>query len=265
MRRQVFRAGRALALVGAAAVATVLGATLPTAARIAGGVHDFRNPGNGGPNTKYANLAELAGRDPCGACHKSHAAAKSEALFGEDFGWTPTSTRIALPSSGLCMSCHDGYASFGPGQEEALGMEHTVAKQHRRHRVEFPYPAPPGAVLTPGRVVMDSRGRPAVEGPGGVLLPLYRDPTGEGLKGGCGTCHEPHGSGNPFLLRVGLVRQLCPVCHGAAKPAGAPAAKDASSWSKRWQSNPPPAAAAATPSPAPAPTEPQAKPGNPTQ
>lgn len=213
-------------------LALVLG-TAGASAGIRGSRHDFRGPANGGPNRSYPNLAELAGKDPCGPCHRSHAALKGEALFGEDYGWTPTSSRIALPSSGLCMSCHDGFATFGTGGQETLA-ERVIVKKHRRHRVEFPYPAPPGALTTPGRVVTDSRGRPAVEGPGGVRLPLYRDPAGRGLKGGCGTCHDPHDPGTPFFLRAASPRQLCPICHGAAKPSAPPAADTGGSWSKRW-------------------------------
>lgn len=222
----------AFAWTWALVAAVVFGSVAPAEARIAGSLHDFRSPENGGPNRSYPNLAELAGKDPCGACHRSHAAAFGEALFSEDYGWTPTSSRIALPSSTLCMSCHDGFATFGTGQETLA--ERAIAKRHRRHRVEFPYPAPPGALPTPGPVVTDSRGRPAVEGPGGIRLPLYRDPVSGQLKGGCGTCHEPHGPGTPSYLRVAPMRQLCPVCHGAPKPA-APATPQ-SSWSQRWQS-----------------------------
>lgn len=233
MRRKILWAGLAVTLAGGVA----LGAAVPALARVAGSVHDFRSPANGGPNTRYPNLAALAGKDPCAACHRSHEASKGEALFGEDYGWTPTSSRIALPSSGLCMSCHDGFASFGTGQAEAL-PEQAIAKRHRRHRVEFPYPAPPDAISTPGKVVSDGRGRPAVEGPGGVLLPLYRDPATGRLKGGCGTCHEPHGPGTESLLRVKTFRQLCPICHGAVKTANPAAPTNASSWSQRWQTTP---------------------------
>ncbi|HHW15359.1 MAG TPA: cytochrome c3 family protein [Firmicutes bacterium] len=194
----------------------------PALAKVAGSVHDFRSPENGGPNTAYPNLAALAGKDPCAACHRSHAAVKGAALFGEDYGWVPTSSRIALPNSTLCMSCHDGHAAFGTGQGDELA-EHAIVKRHRRHRVEFPFPAPPGALPTPGRVVTDGRGRPAVEGPDGVLLPLYRDAATGQLKGGCGTCHEPHGPGTPYLLRTPSVRQLCPICHGAGKTTAPPA------------------------------------------
>ncbi|MGE5553018.1 MAG: cytochrome c3 family protein [Betaproteobacteria bacterium] len=209
------------------------------AAKVVGSVHDFRSPANGGPNTAYPNLAQLAGKDPCAACHRSHAAVKGEALFGEDYGWSPTSSRIALPSSGLCMSCHDGHASFGTGQAEQIA-EHVIVKRHRRHRVEFPYPAPPDALPTPGPVGRDPRGRPAVVGPDGVYLPLYRDPATGALKGGCGTCHEVHGPDTPYFLRTGSVRQLCPVCHGGSKPTASPAGSSAgssapSSWSQRWQ------------------------------
>jgi predicted CXXCH cytochrome family protein len=211
------------------------GPALGALAKVAGSVHDFRSPANGGPNTVYANLADLAGKDPCAACHKSHAAVKGEALFGEDFGWVPTSSRIALPSSGLCMSCHDGFASFGENKGDAL-VERAIARRHRRHRVEFPYPAPPTTVATPGRVVPDARGRPAVEGPDGLLLPLYRDSATGALRGGCGTCHDPHGPDTPHFLRTASLRQLCPVCHEAAKPV-TPAARDATSWSKRWRPN----------------------------
>lgn len=227
-------------------VGLLLGLWVPPGvhAKVAGGVHDFRSPQNGGPNTAYPNLAQLAGVDPCGACHRSHSAAVGEALFSEDYGWKPTSSRIALPSSALCMSCHDGHATFGTDLAETLN-DHAIAKRHRRHRVEFPYPAPPGALVTPGAVVSDGRGRPAVQGPGGVLLPLYRDTATGGLKGGCGTCHEPHASGSPSLLRVGQVRELCPICHGQAKPA---APVNTGSWSKRWQQQPP-AAAPTAPTP----------------
>ncbi|MDI6871869.1 MAG: cytochrome c3 family protein [Bacillota bacterium] len=211
-------------------LALALGSAGQVTAKVAGSVHDFRSPANGGPNTAYPNLAQLAGKDPCAACHRSHAAAKSEALFGEDYGWAPTSSRIALPSSALCMSCHDGHASFGTGQAEKLAERATV-KRHKRHRVEFPYPAPPDAIATPGPVGTDHRGRPAVVGPDGLRLPLYRDPATGALKGGCGTCHEVHGPGTPSFLRTPSVRQLCPVCHGAAKTSAPPAG----GWSQRWQ------------------------------
>lgn len=190
----------------------------PARARVAGSVHDFRSPENGGPNAAYPNLAALAGKDPCAACHRSHAAAKGAALFGEDYGWAPTSSRIALPNSALCMSCHDGHAAFGAEHGDELAG-HAIVKRHRRHRVEFPFPAPPGALPTPGRVVTDGRGRAAVEGPDGVLLPLYRDAATGRLKGGCGTCHEPHGPGTPYFLRTATVRQLCPICHQGSQTA----------------------------------------------
>lgn len=222
-----------------------LALTAPVAAKVAGSPHDFRSPQYGGPNTKYPNLAALAVKDPCAACHRSHAAVKGDALFGEDYGWTPTSSRISLPNSALCMSCHDGKATFGTA-EEKVPDEKTIAKQHPRHRVEFFYPAAPGLVSTPGPVYTDERGRAYVRAAGGlVLLPLYKDEKTGRLKAGCGTCHDPHGPGTPSMLRTASQRQLCRVCHGAAEEK-APATR--SNWSQRWApgmpvspSTPPPA------------------------
>jgi predicted CXXCH cytochrome family protein len=113
------------------------------------------------------------------------------------------------------MSCHDGQAQFGTSSADTIKDQgKVIAKRHRRHRVEFSYPAPEGFIRTPGQVVTDETGHSYVLGTDGTRLPLYKDAKSGRLKGGCPTCHDPHQPGqNHLFLRTASVKELCKVCH----------------------------------------------------
>ncbi|MGE5623584.1 MAG: cytochrome c3 family protein [Methanocella sp.] len=78
---------------------------------VAGSRHDFRSPGNDGPNRRCGALAALAGKSPCAACHTAHNAT-GDSLQRADFG-----LRLGHPmreASLKCLACHDPH---NPGKD----------------------------------------------------------------------------------------------------------------------------------------------------
>ncbi|MDI3281350.1 MAG: cytochrome c3 family protein [Bacillota bacterium] len=189
-------------------------------AGIQGSPHDFRPPEEGGPNTRYPALARLAQGHPCRACHLSHSAKQSEALFAEDYGQEGI-IRVSVPSSSLCLSCHDGQIKTPEGVIGIADPEKVVSRRHKRHRVEKVYP--PARPQLPLRLAVstDEWGRTWAVGEGGLKLPLYRDPATGETKMGCGTCHNPHEPGSTgYFLRGDSLTALCQVCHLKKSEAG---------------------------------------------
>lgn len=199
----------------------LLGATLFAAAAcpplmaagVTGSAHDFRSPENGGPNTKYPLLAEKAGENPCAVCHSSHSAFFNKALLAEDFGWDP-GRKFVLPTSGLCMGCHDGDVVTPEGKIVIDNPDLHIAERHPRHRVEFPYPSEEGHLPTYARVEKDEQGRYWAVGANGYRLPLdYNSQTGQTMAG-CITCHNAHDPGAAkAFLRTKYTKELCWTCH----------------------------------------------------
>lgn len=183
-------------------------------AGLQGSSHDFRGPEEGGPNTQYPALARLAGGHPCRACHLSHSAKQSEALFAEDYGQEDIAIRVSVPNSTLCLSCHDGQIKTPEGVIGITDPEKVVSRRHKRHRVEKNYP--PARPQLPLRLAVntDEWGRTWAVGEGGLKLPLYLDPATGETKMGCGTCHNPHEPGTTgYFLRGDSLTALCQVCH----------------------------------------------------
>ncbi len=197
---------------------TALVLAVPASAGVVGSAHDFRGPQVGGPNTKYPALAALAGKNPCAACHVSHEAkgGSGQALVSEDYGWEPI-RRISLPSSGLCMACHDGTLKAPTGEAYIKDVNKLVAQRHRRHKVEFPYPAKEGLLQTFGKLVKDQDGRywvQAMPGVPGPRLPVYFVAEAGEFRAGCATCHNPHEPGKSgYFLRTTNTKELCRICH----------------------------------------------------
>lgn len=185
------------------------------AGTVQGTAHDFRSPENGGPNTNYPILAEMAGSNPCAVCHASHSAVFARALFANDFGWEP-SRKIKLPSSGLCMGCHNGELKTEAGTEIIAHPDLRIAERHRRHRVEYPYPGREGHLPTYAPVEKDERGRYWAIGTNGYRLPLDYDQKTDQTKAGCITCHNPHNPGvDNYYLRTKYPQELCWACHSS--------------------------------------------------
>lgn len=194
-------------------VLTLLFGPAALASGVSGTAHDFRGPENGGPNTKYPALAEMAENNPCVVCHSSHSSFFSKSLFANDFGWEPN-RKINLPTSGLCMSCHDGDLKTDDGVTVIDNPDLHIAQRHPRHRVEYPYPGREGHLPTYARVEEDNKGRYWAVGANGYRLPLDYDEASGMTMATCTTCHNAHDPGEDRkFLRTTHAKELCWTCH----------------------------------------------------
>ncbi len=138
-------------------------------------------------------LASAHGRNSvsCVACHSVHPVTPNFGLLKEE-------------QKDLCTSCHPA----------------TRAE----FRKPFHHPVLEGAVLCSdchsSHNEDDRPLRPLAVGPEEDCLSCHSDKKGPfvfehppGLVNGCATCHEPHGSINPKMLRRTQVAQLCLECH----------------------------------------------------
>lgn len=151
--------------VAAMAAAVFLLTPLALAAGVAGTSHDFRSPAEGGKNTGYPNLAEVAKGSPCQACHVSHGA-QAPFLTPTDYGWNPeTVTGAVSPIARFCLGCHDGSIETPEGADRL--QSHDVSRH--THKLEFTWK---GSVI-PGNSTGGEIKQGSLRTAKGVNLPVY--------------------------------------------------------------------------------------------
>jgi predicted CXXCH cytochrome family protein len=122
----------------------------------------------------------LLDRFDCLSCHSPHVNGEPHQLLTGGPAYRSPDGRTFDPLTSLCLSCHPLAAEF---------------KGSRGHFVRHPIGVRP-------RIAAASRGDP------------NRDSAGDGPIT-CATCHVPHASLNPFLLRWPMKDQIaeCGACH----------------------------------------------------
>lgn len=195
----------ALGVLGGTLILMVLVLSVPVvAAGVMGTPHDFRAPQNGGGNTKYPHLAQVAGSSPCQACHVSHGA-QAPFLLPTDYGWKPQKGEEKLSLlTHFCLGCHDGVIETSYGQDQMAG--HNL--QNHPHKVETvwkgkaPQSRPGGGVVKRGELKTKK----------GQALPVYLLPESSSYTVTCLTCHNPHQNNETAFLRASK-DDLCTACH----------------------------------------------------
>lgn len=184
-----------------------------------------------------------ADNEICKPCHTPHNAIAQEV---SDRLWSHTlstasytlagdvvlSQEDALdPYSRLCMSCHDGTVALdafaggagtagGFGPESRYNMGTDLSNDHPvGNEAVYPLNDTSGSYqnTVPGRGGAPAVGT-SVPAQGKGQLPLRRAANGTDYVVSCGTCHNPHGTGNgtlyPSLLRgTNDNSQMCLTCH----------------------------------------------------
>jgi predicted CXXCH cytochrome family protein len=171
----------------------------------------------------------------CTACHDAHGSPfrfqlpaegnRACTKCHEDIAQALAQSHVHAPAAASCQICHDPHGTSSPAQLRTAGnavclschVDVPVDVSAVEGGLMFGRRLADGIerlIATGPRILLDgalASGHPTIAHP----VAERPDPTARGRTLGCASCHNPHGSAGPKLLRFGAtgVSSLCIRCH----------------------------------------------------
>lgn len=203
-------------IVGIMSIMLIAAASYAT---INGTAHDFTD---GVGDETWNDSGEM-----CLPCHTPHNAKdhnEVHPLWNHDYQGSSSfqvwEGAVLGAESLTCLSCHDGTTALDAfGHNGSNAVTKTMGDVYAAgnlgtdllndHPVGVKYPTSGGRYSPIGSIW---GGQPAIQSSGFGGLPIFGEGGSEQVE--CATCHTPHGSVNPYMLRISNEdSDLCATCH----------------------------------------------------